>query len=61
MFSNLTWLNTLQNLQSTGYYFNEIINSVSPTVDFLYDNILTNPIFIGIVAVILILSIFNYS
>lgn len=59
MFNNLTW--TLQNLSSTWTYFNQLIDSVSPTVNFLYDNILTNPIFIWLVLVILVLSFFNFE
>ena len=59
MFNNLTW--TLQNLSSTWIYFNQLIDSVSPTVNFLYDNVLTNPIFIWLVLVILVLSFFNFE
>lgn len=61
MFGNILSGHTLNWLQTTWYYFNEIVNTVSPTVNFLYDNILTNPIFIWVVLVILILSVFNYS
>ena len=51
----LTWLS------STWHYFTQIVNSVEPTADFLYDNVLTNPIFYWLILVILILSLITFS
>lgn len=51
----------LQNLESTGYYYNELVDSIWPTANFLYDNLLTNPIFYGIVVTVLVVSVFSFS
>lgn len=56
LWSTMSW-----NLLGTWYYFSQLVNSVSPTVNFLYDNVLTNPIFYGILLVLLVLSLFTFS
>lgn len=50
-----------ENLSSTWTYFNQIINSISPTVTVIYDNWLTNPIFMALLLVLIILSVFTFS
>lgn len=55
------WSTMSGNLLSTWYYFSQLVNSVSPTVTFLYDNVLTNPIFYWILLVLLVLSLFTFS
>lgn len=47
-------------LFETWYYFNQIVDTVWPTSQFLYDNILTNPIFYGLLIVLLVLSLFTF-
>ena len=49
------------NLLSTWYYYSELVNSVQPTVQFMYDNFLTNPIIIWLILVLLVLSLFTFS
>lgn len=52
---------TMTNLSSTGTYFSQLVDSVAPTSQFLYDNVLTNPIFYWILIVLLILSLITFS
>lgn len=47
-------------LLSTGYYYNQLVDSVQPTIQFMYDNVLTNPIFMWLILVTLILSLFTF-
>lgn len=58
---NWVYQPTMWWLSSTWSYFNEIVWSVAPTATFLYDNILTNPIFYWILIVVLILSLITFS
>lgn len=58
LYSSFT--NTLVNLQSTWYYFNQLVDSVQPTINFMYDNVLTNPIFMWLIWVTLVLSLFTF-
>lgn len=54
------WIDhTLVNLDTTWHYYSQLVESVSPTVDFLYNNVLTNPIFIWLILVTLILPLFT--
>lgn len=47
-------------LLGTGYYYQQIIDSVQPTIQFMYDNVLTNPIFMWLILVLLVLSLFTF-
>lgn len=55
----LTW--TLQNLEWTGVYYSQLVDSISPTITFVYDNLLTNPIFYWIIITVLVVSVFSFS
>lgn len=55
----LTW--TLQNLEWTGVYYSQLVDSISPTITFMYDNLMTNPIFYWIIITILVVSVFSFS
>ena len=39
----------------------QIVSGVSPTINFMYDNFLTNPIIIWLILVLLVLSLFTFS
>ena len=51
---------TSAGLQSTWYYYQEIVDFVSPTVNFIYDNWLTNPIFYWLLLALIILWLFTF-
>ena len=51
---------TLSHLASTWVYYQWIVDSVSPTISFMYDNLLTNPMFMWLIAVVLVLSLFTF-
>lgn len=55
------FVNTFWSLQSTWVYYEWIVNTVSPTIDFMYHNVLLNPIFIGLIVVLLVLSLFTFN
>lgn len=57
-YSNLYW--TLTGLSSTWTYMQQIIDSVKPTINFMYDNFLTNPYIIVLLVVLLVLSLFTF-
>lgn len=48
-------------LLSTWHYYNQLVDSVQPTINFMYDNFLTNPIIIWLILVLLVLSLFTFS
>lgn len=52
---------TLSHLSSTWVYYSWILSSVKPTIDLMYNDVLTNPIFMWLIAVILVLSLFTFS
>lgn len=54
-------LGTSSWLLSTWYYMDQLVNSVKPTIDFMYDNFLTNPIIIWLILVLLVLSLFTFG
>lgn len=58
-FAQFTW--TLVNLESTGFYYQQLVDSVQPTIQFMYNNFLTNPIIIWLFIVLLVLSLFTFS
>lgn len=47
-------------LLETGYYYQQLVDSVQPTISFMYDNFLTNPIIIWLIIVLLVLSLFTF-
>lgn len=51
---------TSAGLQATWYYYNQIIDFVEPTVNFIYNNRLTNPIFYGLLLALIILWLFTF-
>lgn len=57
--SSLNW--TLSSLDTTWTYYDELIGSIEPTIDFLYNNLMTNPIFYWIVILVLVVSVFSFS
>ena len=59
MNKTLTW--TMDHLSWTWYYFWKIVSWSVDVPGFLYDNVLTNPIFYGLLLVIVILSILTFS
>lgn len=52
--------NTFTNLASTGTYYQWLLWSVQPTINTMYDQVLTNPIFMGLLVVLLVLSLFIF-
>lgn len=52
---------TLWHLSTASTYYSWIVSTIDPTIDFMYDNFLTNPYFIGIVLTLLVLSLFTFS
>lgn len=54
----LSW--TLQGLSSEWTYYNQLVDSISPTIDFMYNNLMTNPIFYWIIITVLVVSIFSF-
>lgn len=60
MFTNLYSGYTSQ-LANTWYYYSQLVDSVSPTIQFMYDNFITNPIVIWLFVVLLVLSLFTFS
>lgn len=59
---NYSWfVDTLGGLSSTWTYLNQIVGWIEPTIDFMYDNVLTNPFFIVFILVILVLSLFTFG
>lgn len=54
-----TW--TLQSLDTTWSYYDMLVDSISPTIDFMYNNLMTNPIFYWIVITCLVVSFFSFS
>ena len=61
-FANTYWqfLGTSSGLLSTWYYYQQLVDSVQPTISFMYDNFLTNPIIIWLIVVLLVLSLFTF-
>lgn len=55
------FVDTFSGLASTGTYYQWIVDSVQPTINFMYNNFLTNPIIIWLIAVLLVLSLFTFS
>ena len=55
----MTW--TLQNLSGSTYYYSQLVDWISPAITFMYDNLLTNPIFYWIIITILVVSVFSFS
>ena len=60
MYTNLYSGYTAQ-LLSTWHYYSQLVDSVQPTIQFMYDNFLTNPIIIWLIVVLLVLSLFTFS
>lgn len=52
---------TFINMQSTWFYYNSIVWTVQPTIQFIYDNFLTNPMIVWLILVLLVLSLFTFS
>lgn len=52
---------TMSWLSTTGHYFYAIVNMAPTVSNFLYDNILTNPIFYGLLLLLLILNLLNFN
>lgn len=51
----------MSSLDTTWTYYDELIGSIEPTIDFLYNNLMTNPIFYWIVILVLVVSVFSFS
>lgn len=52
---------TLNWLASTWVYYSWIVGTISPTIDFMYHQVLLNPMFLGLILVVLVLSVFTFS
>jgi len=59
---SITWfaLWQLNNLSSTWSYYTQLVDSISPTITFLYNNVLTEPIFYWIIITCLVVSFFSF-
>lgn len=57
-FWKFTW--TMHGLATASDYYDWIVGTVQPTIDFMYDKVLTNPIFIWLIVVLLVLSLFTF-
>lgn len=51
---------TMSGLWTTWHYFNAIVQMAPTVSNYLYDNILTNPIFYGLLVVLLILNLIKF-
>ena len=48
------------NLLETWYYLWKIVDWIQPTINFMYDNFLSNPYIIVLILVLLVLSLFTF-
>lgn len=49
--------NQFENMNATWQYFDQVVSLVSLWSNYLYDNVLTNPIFYWIIIVLLVLYV----
>lgn len=55
-----SFTDTFLGLASTWTYYDWIVWTVQPTIDFMYNQVLLNPIFVWLIAVVLVLSLFTF-